>query len=670
MATACFEQGTIVQIEGNEHRLSRKIDDCWQLEHSKTGRIVEYTQHNLLRMTAEQTLTFSGTVSIYRGQPVHRDLSPADLELAKLRRSYVLAVLDTPNSRIPLEEAIHGAWKRLKSPEKAPGWVSVYWWKRTFLSAKGDARALVNDARSRGNRGGRYPAAVIDFCEQSISAKYMSRTRNSIQQSLEDALLRVKKENKLRPACDALPLPTRRLIAGMIANIPAFDKHAARYGHDSAIKAFRGVTGHSVTHAPLERAEIDHTLLDLMIVDDESGLPLGRPSVTACIDCYTRCILGIYIGFNPPSYQSVAACLKDCFLPKVNLQRDYPGIVNEWPAYGVMHNLVVDGGLEFYSASLEQVCLSLNINWIAAPRRTPWFKGKIERFLGTMNRFVAHGVPGTTFSNIFEKGDYNSAKHAVITLSTLRKVVRMWIADVYHQQVHRSLQTTPAKMWTSSIRSEDIRLPDETTQLDVVMGRVESRSLSHKGIEFEGLFYNSPELIELQRKEGKKLTVEIRVNESDIGSIYVLSPKTSKAYAVPALDRDYASGISLWQHKVIKNYQRQHFDKDDGVDGWLQAKSEIARLIDESLKLKRTRTHKRIARYRETSEQAPAKEETIKPVKIRLQVLTSATAERPMTDHISSMGVQEQAGTPIQEWAIPVTRPRFKAEIRDIYEDQ
>jgi hypothetical protein len=31
-----------------------------------------------------------------------------------------------------------------------------------------------------------------------------------------------------------------------------------------------------------------------------------------------------------------------------------------------------------------------------------------------MNRAVAHGVPGTTFSNIFEKGDYNPAKHAVV----------------------------------------------------------------------------------------------------------------------------------------------------------------------------------------------------------------------------------------------------------------
>jgi putative transposase len=225
-------------------------------------------------------------------------------------------------------------------------------------------------------------------------------------------------------------------------------------------------------------------------------------------------------------------------------------------------------------------------------------------------------------------------------------------------------------MWTSSIKPEDIRLPDETTQLDVVMGRVESRSLTHKGIEFEGLFYNSPELAELRRREGANLTIEIRVNESDIGSIYVLSPKTSKAYTVPSLDPEYANGISLWQHKVIKNYQRQHFDRDFGVDGWLQAKNEIARLIDESLKLKRTRTHKRIARYRETPEQMPSKAETIKPAAIRTQALTSATAATQLSDNTSPDAFQDEANAQLEEWAIPVTRPRFKAEIREIYEDQ
>jgi putative transposase len=667
MATSCFEIGAAVHIDGIEHRLLRMIEDCWQLEQSKTGRITEFKQVDLLRMIAENRLTFPGSVAVTDSGFASCELSPADFEMAKLRRSYVLAVLNVSNTRKRLEDTIDHAWKKLKSPKTPPGYVSVYRWKRRFLKSKGDIRALVANASSKGNRETRYPAAVVGLCEQSISAKYLSRVRNTIQQTLEDAMRRVKQENDLRPVCDALPIPTRRLIARMIANIPAFDKHSARYGHDAAVREFRSVQEHSVAQAPLERAEIDHTLLDLMVVDDQSGLPLGRPSVTACIDSYTRCILGIYIGFNPPSYQSVAACLKDCFLPKVNLKQEYPGIVNEWPAYGVMRNLVVDGGLEFYSASLEQVCLSLNINWIAAPRRTAWFKGKIERFLGTMNRAVAHGVPGTTFSDIFEKGDYNPANHAVITLATLRKVVRMWIADVYHQQVHRSLQTTPAKMWTSSIRPENIRLPDETTQLDVVMGRVESRTLTHKGIEFEGLFYNSPELTELRRREGANLAVEIRINESDIRSIFVLSPKTSKAYSVPALNQDYAAGISLWQHKVIRNYQRQHSDIDRGVKGWLQAKGEIARLIEESLRLKRIRTHKRIARYREASEQmssaGPSGE-------LQAQSLMKKTAGSRRVDPVASVVVNDHASMPRYEEPMPIVRPRFKAEIREVYEDQ
>lgn len=268
MATACIEQGTVVQIEGSEYRLSRRIDDCWQLEQSKTGRIVEYDQQDLLHRVAEQKLTLRGSMSVSRCGPANCDLSPADLELAKLRRSYVLAVINTPNSRKRLEEAIHDAWRRINAPQRAPGWISVYRWKCRFLRASGDARALVDDTRSKGNKQSRYPASVMELCEQSISTKYLNRTRNSIQQTLEDALYRVKKENELRPASDALPVPTRRLITRMVGNIPAFDKHSARYGHDSAVKEFRGVKGHTIAQAPLERAEIDHTLLDLMVVDD------------------------------------------------------------------------------------------------------------------------------------------------------------------------------------------------------------------------------------------------------------------------------------------------------------------------------------------------------------------------------------------------------------------
>ena len=492
----------------------------------------------------------------------------------------------------------------MKEPRKPPGWISVYRWKTRFLQSKNDIRALLDNAVNKGNRASRYPSVVTSLCQEAIAAKYLRRERSTIRETFEDALLRVMKENQLRPDSDQLPMPTRRLITRLIADIPEFDKYSARYGHDAALKTFRFVRGQRLVSAPLERAEIDHTHLDLFVVDDRTSLPLGRPYVTACIDSYTRCILGIYVGFNPPSYQSVAACLKDCFLPKVNLKAEYPDIVNEWAAHGVMRQLVVDGGQEFYSKSLEQVCLSLGIEWCAAPRREPWFKGKIERFFGTFNRGIAHGIPGTSFSNIFEKDDYDPSKHAVVKFSTLKWIVRKWITDVYHQEIHRALQTTPARMWATSIRPEDIRLPDESTHFDAVMGRVYRRVLNHKGIEFEGLFYSSPELNDLRIQEGANLEVEIRVDESDIGAIYVVWPKTNSIYRVPARNMEYANGISLWQHSIFKKWQKERDPFNQNPYGWLKAQEEIQRRIEEDLHLKRRRTRMRVARFKEASAKA------------------------------------------------------------------
>jgi putative transposase len=576
MGTSCLEQNTIVELDGKQLRLHRKITDtCWQLEELKTGLLVTKEHHELLQLVAKQQLTFLGSIPA-RKSGVENTQIP---DIAKLRRAYVLAVLEVPNSRKQMKQAINDAWKRLKQPMKPPGWVSVYRWKTRFLRSSNDARALIDSDCNKGNRASRYSTIVTNLCQEAISAKYLKRERHTIEDTVNDALLRVMKENELRPEFDKLPMPTRRLITRLVADLPAFEKHSARFGHDAARKKFRTVNGHRAVSAPLERAEIDHTRLDLFVADDKTSLPLGRPYVTACMDTYTRCILGIYVGFTPPSFQSVAACLKDCFLPKVNLREEYPEIVNEWPAYGVMRQLVVDGGQEFYSTSLEHVCLSLGIEWCAAPRREPWFKGRIERFFGTFNRGIAHGMPGTSFSNIFERDDYDPSKHAVVTFSTLRWIIRKWIADVYHQETHRALQTTPARMWASSIRPEDIRLPDESTQLDAIIGRVYKRTLTHKGIEFEGLFYGSPELNDLRIKAGSNLEVEIRVDESNLGSIYVVWPKTQSIYRVPARNIEYANGISLWQHSIFKKWQREKDPSNQSPYGWLNAQEEIQRRI-------------------------------------------------------------------------------------------
>src|SRR5208283_2797611 len=592
MGTAAFERDAVVEIDGQKYRMLRKVsNNCWQLENSKTARISELEQEQLLRMYSDRKLRFVNGV----GGIVRRKACIEISETAKLRRLYVLAALNT-DTFTDLQKAISKVWRKTNRPDKPPGSKSVYRWKKRFLESGWDVRAL-EDAQRTGNRTKRFPSEVLEICERSIDTVYMRRERKHLQDVLDQAIVKVREENRMRPADMSLPLPTRRLVKRLVEDIPVFDRHTARYGHDAALRRFRSVEGHRVTREPLERAEIDHTNLDLFAIDDETLLPLGRPWFSACEDDYTRCILGMFVGFIPPSFLTVSLCLKDAFRPKTWLKQAYPDIHSDWPAHGVMRELVLDNGPEFHSDSLEQVCLFSGIEMHYAPRKTPWFKGKIERFFGTLNEGVAHGTPGTSFNNIFEKGDYDPAKHAIVTFSTLKRVVRKWLADVYHQKPHRALGVSPVEMWKSSIKPEDIRVPEDPAVLDVVMGRRYQRALTHKGVEFQGLYYNSPDLHELRCRKGNELPVEIRVDESDLGHIFVLSPKDKEVFAVPALRRDYATGIGLFQHRVIRRYQKRHTSLEPSPDGWLQAKEEIVEIIESETRLKRKRSNKRVARW-------------------------------------------------------------------------
>lgn len=610
MGTSTFQQGQAIELKGTKYNLLRKVsDNLWQLEETRTKRILEMTDTDLRLEYSQGNLTFvrDGDVRPALGT-AHRDIPPADWEVAKIRRAYVMAVLDYPSTKDVINPIISNLWEKLSAPTKMPCASSVLQWKKQYIAAGKDIHALIDNANKKGNRTSRFPEEVEVLVEDAIDKTFMTRERKTLQDALDKAMGSVLKENNLRPAVLALPLPTRRLMQRIITRIPAFDRCVARFGQTAATKRFRSVLAHRTTEGPLERAEIDHTQLDLMVIDDVSGLPLGRPWVTACIDDYTRCILGINIGFEPPSYVTVARCLKHAFLPKAELKRQYPDIVNDWEAHGVMRELVVDNGLEFHSVSLENACFSLGIEIHYSARKTPWFKGKIERFFGTFNAGVAHGNPGSTFSNIFEKDDYDPSKHAVVRLDTLQKIIRMWIADVYHQKPHRTLQAPPAEYWKKNIDVNEILLPDEPASLDAILGRCEKRRLTHKGIELDGLFYNSRDLDKLRRLHGPMLDVELRVDDMDIGHIIVFSPDMKQRFTVSANSLEYANGLTRWQHRVCKRFAANQSKSYDPTS-WIEAKDAISRLVQDDLMQKKQKTRSKIARFT-TVNAAPAQATT------------------------------------------------------------
>ncbi|HSY35609.1 MAG TPA: Mu transposase C-terminal domain-containing protein [Acidobacteriaceae bacterium] len=607
MGTYAFEANALVKIDGTELRLDRKVTGTlWQLEKTANKETFKYEDAELLAKYDDGSLVFVNTDDGDHCGSSKIELSPEDHEIAKLRLQYVKATLDIPNSRTTLELVITTLWAQIKMPNTAPGYISVYLWKKRYLGANCDYRTLVNRTARKGNRTPQYPQAVIEICDQAIQSKYLRRERNTIEKTLEDAHIRINQANKLLLPSLQLKLPTRRLLQRLVNKIPAYDKHAARYGYQAARKAFRSVKGHVVTERPLERAEIDHTQLDIVVVDEQTAQVLGRPYVTVCIDDFSRCILGIYIGFNSPSYLNVQLCLSDCFRPKSWLREEYPEINSEWPAAGIMDNLVVDGGLEFHGTSLEKMCLSRGINIVTSPRLTPTYKGKIERVLGTLNRAVSEGVPGTAFRSITEKGDYDSQKHACLTLSALKKNVMQWIADVYHQKLHRSLDTTPSKMWQANICPEDIRYPAESSRFDAVMGSATQKTLTHKGIQYEGLSYNSHELSELRRQWGTNLKVDVRVNQMDIGSIYVIVPDRREPLEVPSLEPTYAQGLSLHAHQVIRKLQRDNADMDQGAEGRRQVTQDMNRRIAEAKTSKKRKLGRRYGQLLEGTEKTQA----------------------------------------------------------------
>lgn len=628
MSVSYFVKNTMVEINQRPFKLLRKFDQyTWQVEDQRTGNQIQIKTEELLQHFAKGELIFINDLTniTYKEQAFEENkreqvamlkLNSKQIQRMKEIRAYVKATENLPISQKIIQPVIHDVWVKLGGHDKPPNWTTVSRWRKKYIHHGGNAYALLPQHFKKGNRVKRICSELITILENSIQNVYLTRERKTVEDTLSNAIVHAERENKLRPSSMQINLPTRRMLQSRINEIDHFDRYAARHGQMAATRKFRAVLHMNVTDSPLECAEIDHTKLDLIVVDGKSGMILGRPWVTVCIDRHTRCILGLYVGFEPPSYLTVARCLKHAFTPKVNLKEMYPEIHHDWCAYGVMQKLIVDNGLEFHGDGLEKVCLFFGIDLQFTPRKTPWWKGVVERYIGTMNRGIAHGNPGTTFANIFEKEDYDSLKNAVISFDKLKLIMNKWVADVYHQKPHTSLDGySPEYQWNANVSEEDVRLPSSLKNLDAIMGKPDVRVLTHKGIEYEKLLFNSIGLVNLRRRFGDKLKVNIRVDEGNLEKIYVIAPDNSEIIEAPCLDQEYAKDLSMWQHKVCIRYAALEMKKNLGnnVNAWRHAKEEMSEIVMNEMLSGKKRTHSKSKRFQGNKQLTEIKVEPVKP---------------------------------------------------------
>jgi putative transposase len=189
-------------------------------------------------------------------------------------------------------------------------------------------------------------------------------------------------------------------------------------------------------------------------------------------------------------------------------------------------------------------------------------------------------MPGTTFSNIIERADYEPGKTAIITPDVLDEITHKWIVDIYQVSPHRGIRDVPALRWEKGIAAWPPALPVNGEFLDVALGYTEERVVSNRGIELDNLFYNDEELAMVRRTLEPHKKVIVKRDPSDLSLIHVYDEKHDKYLAVPATDQDYTKGLTLYQHTVISRYVRERLKRSVDVFALARAKREVQEIVE------------------------------------------------------------------------------------------
>ena len=387
--------------------------------------------------------------------------------------------------------------------------------------------------------------------------------------------------NKANATNEKIKGPSKRSIYRMIAQLTGYTITERKQGKRKADIQFRSVSLGPEPERPLEEVEIDHHLLDLNVLDDKYGNLLGRPWLTLALDRATRMIVGYHLGLAAPNYTSVMECLRHAMAQK-NLDRHRPFVRHDWDVFGKIERIVLDNGKEFHCNSLKTACSDMNIGITYTAKRSPWLKGKVERFFGTLETGLVHKIPGTTFSNPMARGDYLSGERACLTFSEAEQAICKFIVDIYSNNLHTGINAIPRLRWEELTDRYPI-LPVTPEDLDVLLHHVLYVDVSAKGIRMYGLLYQDTyKLAELRSIPGiDKYLFTVKLDPADLSAIRVLDPVTRTYSIIQSSDPKYTEGLTLDQHLRIRDYTRAKLKRTITIDDLCQSKAELFAFIDE-----------------------------------------------------------------------------------------
>ena len=410
---------------------------------------------------------------------------------------------------------------------------------------------LVTDltpGRSGGGKGkGRLPEPVERIIRELLQKRFLTKQKRSLAAFHREVAQACKTQK--------LPVPARNTVAQRIAGLHPAKIARSRGGQDAA-RPLQGAGGipPEVT-MPLEQVQIDHTVIDLIVVDERDRQPIGRPYLTLAIDVFTRCVLGMVVTLEAPSAVSVglclahAACDKRPWLEGLNVEMD-------WPMSGKPRLLYLDNAAEFKSEALRRGCEQHGIRLDYRPPGQPHYGGIVERIIGTAMQMIHDELPGTTFSNPGQRGEYDSEKMATLTLRELER----WLAlavGTYHGSVHNGLLQPPAARWAEAV--ERVGVPAVVTRPTAFLVDflpVIRRTLTRTGFVIDHIHYYADVLKPWIARRERLPAFLIRRDPRDISRIWVLEPEGQHYLEIHYRTLSHPA-VTLWEQRQALAKLRQ-----------------------------------------------------------------------------------------------------------------
>ena len=339
---------------------------------------------------------------------------------------------------------------------------------------------------------------------------------------------------------------------------------------------------------PGEYVILDTTRLDVFGIDPIT-LRWTRIELTAAMDWYTRCIVGLRL--TPVSTKAVdaAAMMFQVYRP--------PPAPASWPDYAVWphhgfpravlidpdqlvttpgkaasgpsltpETIVVDHGKIYVSEHLNSVCQRLGISIQPARIREGRDKGPLERFFRTVREGLLQYLPGYKGPDINARG-LDVEGHAFFYIDQLEAIVREWIAAVYHHTRHSSLfdmhlpraTMTPAQMFAHGMaRAGYIEAPRDPF-LAYEFLQVEARTIQHYGVQCGTLRYTGEILSELGNRTspytGKfRNRWPIHVDPDNIAHVFIRHPDSGEWHT---LEWEHAAHVEAPFSEEALQYARR-----------------------------------------------------------------------------------------------------------------